>query len=332
MTAIDRKTLARARMFMFVNVMCMSVSNIIERVALSSVPPIAVTSIEVWINAIASLVLQWIAVKQGAGDESGESSRAGPPDPETGTKGRPIKARGAELWHFAVAGLCGQVAGSYSFLNSAKSGGIGFTVAIVQTWSLWAILMGILFLRERGDRRLALAVPVALIGIFLISTQGQDLSNVSAYLSSGLLWAFAASLSFATSSVLIRRGLSRGADRRAGFTVQYLTASVVLVVAALVDPTHLVSLSVSKVGLIASAGILAGVLGMGFMYKALAMCPISKVMLINASYPAVVNILSWIFLREMLTAKGIIGILLVTSSCVWAQRYTNDTTTSPQGT
>ena len=55
-TAIDRKTLARARMFMFVNVMCMSVSNIIERVALSSVPPIAVTSIEVWINAIASLV------------------------------------------------------------------------------------------------------------------------------------------------------------------------------------------------------------------------------------------------------------------------------------
>jgi len=146
------------------------------------------------------------------------------------------------------------------------------------------------------------------------------------------VWAFVASLSFATSSVLIRRGLSRGADRRAGFTVQYLTASVVLVVAALVDPTHLVSLSVSKVGLIASAGILAGVLGMGFMYKALAMCPISKVMLINASYPAIVNILSWILLRESITARGIIGILLVTFSCVWAQRYTSDPTTSAQGT
>jgi drug/metabolite transporter (DMT)-like permease len=304
MTTLDRQLLIRARMFMLLNVICMSTSNIIERVALSSVPPLAVTSIEVWTNAMASLMLQWIAVRQQALDRS------------------------IELWHFSVAGLCGQVAGSYSFLNAAKSGGVGFTVAIVQTWSLWAILMGILFLREKGDRRLALAIPVALIGIFLISTQGQDLSNISAYLSSGLLWAVIASLGFAVSSVLIRRGLSRGVDRRAGFTVQYLTASVALIVTAFSDPTHLVSLSVINVGLIASAGILAGVFGMGFMYKALAMCPISRVMLINASYPAVVNILSWIFLRESLTAKGIIGILLVTSSCVWAQRYTNDPTTS----
>jgi drug/metabolite transporter (DMT)-like permease len=328
MTTLDRQLLIRARMFMLLNVICMSTSNIIERVALSSVPPLAVTSIEVWTNAMASLMLQWIAVRQQALDRSRGSRGTATAGQTNGSDARPRTARSIELWHFSVAGLCGQVAGSYSFLNAAKSGGVGFTVAIVQTWSLWAILMGILFLREKGDRRLALAIPVALIGIFLISTQGQDLSNISAYLSSGLLWAVIASLGFAVSSVLIRRGLSRGVDRRAGFTVQYLTASVALIVTAFSDPTHLVSLSVINVGLIASAGILAGVFGMGFMYKALAMCPISRVMLINASYPAVVNILSWIFLRESLTAKGIIGILLVTSSCVWAQRYTNDPTTS----
>ncbi len=320
---------------MLLNVICMSTSNIIERVALSSVPPLAVTSIEVWTNATTSLVLQWIAVRQlrhQARNEESDSLGAGIAGHAKSFDAGPSMARGMELWHFALAGLCGQVAGSYSFLNAAKSGGIGFTVAIVQTWSLWAIIMGILFLREEGDRPLVLSIPVALIGIFLISTQRQDLSSMPAYLSSGLLWAVIASLGFAGSTVLIRRGLSRGANRRAGFTVQYLTASMALVGAALVDSTHLVYLRIGEVGLIVSAGILAGVLGMGFMYKALALCPISEVMLINASYPAIVNILSWILLRESITARGIIGILLVTFSCVWAQRYTSDPTTSAQGT
>jgi drug/metabolite transporter (DMT)-like permease len=83
------------------------------------------------------------------------------------------------------------------------------------------------------------------------------------------------------------------------------------------------ALSLARVALIASAGILAGVLAMGFMYKALARCPISRVMLINASYPAIVNILSWAIFGESITVRGIVGILLVTSSCMWTQADNN---------
>ncbi|HBK61451.1 MAG TPA: hypothetical protein DDZ84_11770 [Firmicutes bacterium] len=299
--------LRRARGFMVLNVLSNSAANIIERMALSLTPPVAVTSVEVWTTATVSLLLRLI-----------QAGRA----PNTGAVSQGSGSR-AELWHFAVAGLLGQVIGGLSFLGAAKAGGIGFTVAIAQTWSLWAIILGILALREKGSRRLAIGLPVAMVGIVLMSTQHQSFSDLSgsmsSYVSSGLPRAIIASLCWAGSSVLIRRGLSRGADSRIGFLVQYFTASVLLAVRAFADPAALASLNLARVALIASSGVLTGVLAMGFMYRALAACPISKVMLINASYPAIVNLLSWAILGESLTLGGIVGMVLVTSSCVWTQ-------------
>lgn len=303
--------LRRARGLMVLNVLCNSSANMIERMALSLAPPVAVTSVEVWTTAAISLLLRLIQTRQARGTGATDGGRNSP----------------VELWHFAASGLLGQVIGSYSFLTAARAGGIGFTVAVAQTWSLWAIILGIVALRERGSRRLAIGLPAAVVGIVLISTQHQsllDLSvSVSSYVSSGLPWAILASLCWAGSSVLIRRGLSRGANSRTGFVVQYLTASVFVAIRAFADPAPLMALSLARVALIASAGILAGVLAMGFMYKALARCPISRVMLINASYPAIVNILSWAILGESITVRGIVGILLVTSSCVWTQADNN---------
>lgn len=299
--------LRRARGFMILNVLSHSAANIIERVALSLVAPVAVTSVEVWTTTTISLLLRLAEARRRPRADVGAIGSGSP----------------VELWHFAAAGLLGQVIGSYGFLSAARVGGIGFAAAIAQTWSLWAIILGILALHERGSRRLVIGLPAAMVGIILISTQHQSFSDlfgsVSSYVSSGITWAMLASLCWAGSSVLIRRGLSRGADSRTGFVVQYLTASVFLAIRAFANPAPLTTLSLARVALIASAGILAGVLAMGFMYKALAICPISRVMLINASYPAIVNILSWAILGESITVRGIVGILLVTSSCVWTQ-------------
>ncbi|MGE5572630.1 MAG: DMT family transporter [Bacteroidota bacterium] len=296
--------LLRARVFMVLNVLSNSASNIVERLALSVVPPVTVSSIEVWTTAAISLLLRLVQARR---------------DPGARVDARCSDSLGVELWHFAAAGLLGQVIGSYSFLTAARAGGIGFTVAIAQTWSLWAIVLGILTLREQGSLRLVIGLPAALVGTVLISTQHQSFSDLSGYVSTGLPWAIIASLCWAGSSVLIRRGLSRGADSRIGFVVQYLTASMLLAIRAFADPAPLAHLSLARVALIASAGILAGVLAMGLMYRALAICPISKVMLISASYPAIVNLLSWAILGELLTIRGVIGTLLVTSACVWTQ-------------
>ena len=303
--------LRRARGFMVLNVLSQSAANIIERAALSLAAPVAVTSVEVWTTTTISLVLRFAEARRRPRADVGATGSGSP----------------VELWHFAAAGLLGQVIGSYGFLSAARVGGIGFAVAIAQTWSLWAIMLGILALRERGSRRLVVGLPAAMVGIVLISTQHQSFSDlfgsVSSYVSSGIPWAILASLCWAGSSVLIRRGLSRGADSRTGFVVQYLTASVFVAIRAFADPAPLMALSLARVALIASAGILAGVLAMGFMYKALARCPISRVMLINASYPAIVNILSWAIFGESITVRGIVGILLVTSSCMWTQADNN---------
>ncbi|MEA4884856.1 MAG: DMT family transporter [Clostridia bacterium] len=306
----DAEGFRRGRACMALYVLSNSAANMIERVAVAAAPPAAVTSIEVWTTAAVSILFRWVQARlQARADGAGSAVKA---------EGRPA-ARTIELWHFAAAGLLGPVTGTHSFLTAMRLGGVGFTVAIVQTWSLWAILMGILLLKEKGSWRLAIGVPASLVGILLISTQQQSLSDVSAFLSSGLPWAVLASLCFAGSSVLIRRGLSRGADQGIGFVVQYLTASILLAARAAADPAPLASLGLARIGMIMCAGVLAGVVAMGFMYRALAMCPISKVMLISASYPAIVNVLSWAFLGESVTVTGIVGILLVTSSCVWTQ-------------
>jgi len=296
--------LRRARQFMVLNVLSNSVSNIIQRLALSLVAPVAVTSIKVWTTLAVSLSL-WL-------------SRAATRQPAT-AQAATVNVCLGELWHFVVAGLIGQVVGNYAFLTAARAGGIGFTVAIAQTWGLWAIILGVLLLGEKAGRRLTVGLPVALAGILLVSAQGQDVADLSSYLSSGLPWALLASLSWAVSSVMISRGLSRGVDQSIGLIVQYATASVLLAATAISDAAPFTGLSPGTVAMIAGAGILSGTLAMQFLYRALSMCPISQVMLINASYPAIVSLLSWMFFGESLTAKAIAGIALITAACVWTQ-------------
>ncbi|OPZ63662.1 MAG: EamA-like transporter family protein [Firmicutes bacterium ADurb.Bin506] len=319
-----RSPLRRAREFMVLNVLSNSAANIIQRLALSLVSSTAVTSIQVWTTLLVSLAIRlfYAAVRRRATSATAAASAADADAdsaaPLAQQAAKPV-ARPGELWHFAVAGLIGQVAGNYAFLAAAKAGGIGFTVAVAQTWGLWAIILGLLVLGEKAGRRLAIGLPVALAGILLLSAQGQGISDLTTYLSSGLPWALLASLSWAVSSVLIRRGLSRGCDQQVGLIVQFATPSAVLAVAAIGNPAPMTGLNASTVAMIAAAGILSGTLAMQFLYRALSMCPLSQVMLINASYPAVVNVLSWLFLGESLTVRGIVGIALITAACVWTQ-------------
>lgn len=324
--------LRRARQFMVMNVLSNSASNIIQRLALSLVAPVAVTCIQVWTTLIVSLAQQLAraVMRKRAAATAAIAGAAAPGAPgvsaaraTSGTATDALAARSVanrrELWHFVGAGLIGQVVGNHAFLLAAKTGGIGFTVAVAQTWGLWAIILGVLVLREKAGRRLAVGLLGALAGIVLVSAQGQGIAGFSTYLRSGLPWALVASLSWALSSVMIKRGLSRGVDQQAGLMVQYATASAVLAVTVASNPAPLAGLGLSTVAMIAGAGILSGTLAMQFLYKALSMCPISQVMLINASYPAIVNLLSWALLGESLTAAGVAGIVLITTACVWTQ-------------
>lgn len=292
---------------MALSVLSMSAANVIEKVSLSRIAPVTVAAVEVWATTAVLILLQ--LRRMNAIPRAGRSSGF----PITQSIGDTNK-----LWHFVAAGISGQTIGTLTFLAAVKGGGIGPVVAIVQTWSLWALIMGIVFLGEKGNSRLAAGIPMALIGIVLLAPKSSGPLNIR-----GLLWAVVSSIGFAFSSVLIRRGLFGGVSRQQGLTAQYMTASVAMgLVLAATSSASLASLGLRDLLAVIAAGLLTGVVSMGFMYAALALCPVSEVVLINAAYPAVAGVLGWVVLGEAVTLRAVIGVGLIIAACVWTQ--TND--------
>jgi len=60
-------------------------------------------------------------------------------------------------------------------------------------------------------------------------------------------------------------------------------------------------------------------LAMVFMYTALRLSPLSKVIPINAAYPAVAAVAAWLIFGDTLNALMFVGIVLVAIGVVWSQ-------------
>lgn len=226
---------------------------------------------------------------------------------------RPITNRKKAIGIYSASGLCAEVFGMLSFYQAIKLGGISIAVPCTQTWLIWSALGGMIILGERTQFKTYLGLIFSVIGlILLIFFQEKGIPYTPEW-KEGIFFGLLASLGWASSTILIRKGQIKGVNPFFGLTVQYLTAFIGIGTYVICS-SRLNMFSQIPPGtyfLLFASSISGGVLGMIFMYQSLHISSIEKVIPVLAVYPVLATILGALILKNFMNPGMLISILLV---------------------
>lgn len=227
-----------------------------------------------------------------------------------------------QLWPFLAGGLISEVFGTAFFLLAMQKGGLVIAVTTVQVWTFFAALMGVFFLKEKFRKSTIIGLAVACLGLVLLA-QGQ-LQGVppSPTWLLGFPFALLAGLCWAATMTLVKKGQTDGISRFKGYLAQHIVPIILIIplMAVLGRMDAVTGLTSEFFVALFLSGILGGTLAMTFMYTALSLSPLSKVIPINAVYPALAAIAAWLIFGDALNVLMLVGMALVAAGVIWSQR------------
>lgn len=237
------------------------------------------------------------------------------------TESPPVTSRKRAIIIYGGSGLCAEVFGMLSFYQAIKLGGISIAVPCTQTWLIWSALGGMLILGERTQLKTFIGLAFSVTGlILLIFFQGRGIPYTPMW-KSGIAFGLLASLGWASSTILIRKGQIHGVNPYFGLAVQYLTAFIgigtYIILSSRIDFFRQVPLK-TYLYLFASS-LSGGVMGMILMYQALHISPIDKVIPVLAIYPVIATIFGVLILKNFMNPGMLASILLVAAGIAISQ-------------
>lgn len=300
--ALAKASLLRAQILMTLSTFAMAGANVIERVIVVRIEPLVAAFISTLTTALICMVLALPSFAAACSAKSGR--RAGLPRPDL-------------LKYFVFAGMSGQVVGTYALLCAIRLGGVAVAIPVVQTWSVWAVLLSVFVFREPISSQLIGGIALAVSGIGVISARHYTGVSFTGDWPAAVPWALAASLGWAVSSLLIKMGQARGVSRPVGLLVQYVSATLALGLVMLGGRVTFEGISPGDILGLCLAAVLSGVVAMSLLYAALSTGRMSRVILINAGYPAFASILAWLVLGDTIDVATGVGIVLLGLACLW---------------
>lgn len=234
---------------------------------------------------------------------------------------QPLKVTLKKYKWFIFCGVVSELIASVAFLQSMQYGGINVAVPTVQTWTLMGAIMGIVFLKEKFHRNIVIGAAVAVAGLCILS-YGQFIGMpVSEQWFVGLLLALVTAFCWALSTLFFTKGQRAGAERSKGMFLQYFSGAIFLII--FIAASGRMSLFSTMPGnfygaLLAAASFSA--VAMIFLYTAVRLGRMSKILPINTSYPALTAIVAWLFLNESMNIFIGLGIIMVIIGVTISQR------------
>ena len=222
---------------------------------------------------------------------------------------------------FILCGIVSELIASVLFLQAMKFGGVNVAVPTVQTWTLMGAVMGIIFLKEKFHRNIVIGAAIAVAGLCILSI-GQFVGMpVSPQWFLGVIFALITALCWALSTLFFTKGQKAGAGRSIGMFLQYFSGAIFLLIFILC--TDRVSLFTTIPGHFYGALLIAAsfsAFAMIFLYTAVRLGRMSKILPINTSYPALTAIIAWLFLGESMNVYIAAGIVMVIIGVTISQR------------
>ena len=245
--------------------------------------------------------------------------------------------RGQGRWLFMLAGVFTQIGTAAFFQALIVSGfqGLNITLPFVQTWELIAIIMGVVFLKEKATRYIYAGMIIMVIGLagVAIATHSQE----NPFLSKDWWWAIpfglGAAFCWASAAILARGGMNRGVSAFGGLALQYFAGAIgAFLLMCVLGNGKFELLTFNEIGqqftlseqvwlYLLGGAIINGILATGFLTFALRVAPAYKVLPINAVYPALAVLLSWLALgdRNRPDLWAFLSLLVVAAGLIFTQ-------------
>ena len=220
-----------------------------------------------------------------------------------------------------LAGLSSYFAGNTAYQLALNHGGVGVTVPVAQSASLWGgILMGSLFLGEQHAPQVAYGGLVVMAGLVLLITARS--SGTLLNWTAALPLAAIAGASYALSNILMRSAFQRGMGQFPGLALNALSGLSVLLMAAWLRLGFDIFSRTTPDTIVALLS--AGVFNAGALFslsRALTLTTAGRVNTINTATIALSTLLAAILFGEPLTMPIGLGILLTIGGILLVQRH-----------
>lgn len=306
----NKSLFASGEIWMCFGAVAFALSNIFDKVAMSGVQtdPILGAAIKTIPYIVVSLIFILLALDQRQFGDTADNPQPG------------------AYKYFIFAGFIGEFIGAICFLQAIKFGGVNVAVPTVQVWTLIAAIIGVIWLKEKFHINIFIGLACVVVGLVVLS-YGQFIGiPVSPKWFIGLLLGLLTACCWALSTACFTKGQKMGAARFKGMFTQYLSALVfALIFLLIINRIHVVWTTPAHFYYMLITASLFSVAAMIFLYTAVRLSPMSKVIPINASYPALAAILAAIFLKENLSLIIFIGIILVAVGVVISQKRPEQT-------
>ena len=223
--------------------------------------------------------------------------------------------------YFVYCGFISSFIGQFFFLKAMQVGGVNVAVPTVQIWTLIGAVLGIVFLKEKFHKNIIFGAAIAVAGLVVLSI-GQYLGiPVSDQWYLGIIYALITACSWAFSTLFYNKGQKLGGGRSWGMFTQYFSGAIFLLI--FMGLTGRYSAFSATPGAIYAtflgSALLSTIATFG-LYTAVRFSPMSKILPINTSYPALCAIVAWLFLGESMNILIGGGIILVIIGVTLSQK------------
>lgn len=212
------------------------------------------------------------------------------------------------LWLIGLTNAAGVIC-LYISLELLSPVMVGF---LGRFYIVFTVLLAIIFLNEKMGPKEIIGVAVAIVGTFLFSTRGFELSSLI-----GILLALAYTFLFAFTNMLVKVKVKDTDSNSILFYNNAISLLFVFVYALIRGEAADLSFSWSGVGLVFVASLFSSFIGLLLFYEGLKYLDFNSANLIRSTGPVLTAVYAFPFFPIPLTALNISGAILLLGSVIW---------------
>jgi drug/metabolite transporter (DMT)-like permease len=216
-----------------------------------------------------------------------------------------VKKAGNLLWIIGFFDALGVIF-LYASLDLISPVMVGF---LGRLYTVFAVVLSIIFLKERIGRRESVLMGIAILGLFMFVTKGLDFSNAL-----GIMAAIAYTFCFAVSNLLAKMATATENTNDIIFYNKFVSFGFVFAYSVLTGRMEIVNVNWIGIGYVFFVAFFCNFIGLILFYNGLQYVEFNLVNLIRSVGPILVVLYSWYFFPEPLSLMNIVGGFLLLAS------------------
>lgn len=223
---------------------------------------------------------------------------------------------------FIIPGVLATI-GLFTYFYALQVGGVVITIPVQQSYILWGAIASWVYLGERFSSKSLIGVGLLMTGLVVLALGRMQGTPVTGQWYYAIPLALFTAMAFGVSGVFWREGQLRGVDQSTGIFINIVAAEIVALL-GLMGFGRMESLwetSLRDLAALFAGGILSGIVGLYGLFTSLKFLSVTRAYALASLTPLTAAILAYVFLREQINLRMMMGIVMVTVGVALVQIY-----------